>query len=243
MDESVFNHLLYRIANAPIRTYPFTHFFIEEVFPADFYQEMLAQFPDTSHFKNLVEMGNANPGTYEKRLVLPLKPNDLGHLPFNQLLFWSQLSQAFLQEAWRKTLLDKFHNEIRNRFSGHYLNTAFYSQIELLSDGSEYAIGPHTDHPRRVLTLLFYLPSSNDQPHLGTSLYRPNDPYYKCEGLKHHSFDAFTKVFTAPFIPNSVLGFIKSDNSFHGVESLGKQEIPRRLLNYTLCWAPPESIL
>ena len=243
MDESVFNHLLYRIANAQIHTYPYTHFYIENIFPPDFYDEMIGKFPDEAQFKSLVEMGNAPPGTYENRYVLPLKPNDLSQLPFDQLMFWSHFSQAFAQEVWPKTLLGKFHSDIRNRFGDHYLHTAFYSKVELLSDQSEYAIGPHTDHPRRVLTLLFYLPSSTKQAHLGTSLYRPKDPYFRCEGLKHHTHEGFTKVFKVPFLPNSVFGFIKSDHSFHGVESIGKQECPRRLLNYTLCWAPPSSIL
>lgn len=243
MDESVFNHLLYKIANATICTYPYTHIYIEDVFPTDFYEEMIAKFPDTAHFKSLVEMGNVPPGTYENRYVLPLKTNELGQLPFDQLVFWTQFSQAFTQESWPQTILSKFHSDIRGRFGDHYLHTAFYSKLELLSDQSEYAIGPHTDHPRRVLSLLFYLPTSKDQPHLGTSIYRPKDPYFKCEGLEHHTPEEFTKVYTAPFLPNSVFGFIKSDRSFHGVEPIGKQQTPRRLLSYTLFWAPPSSIL
>ncbi len=243
MHESILNELLYKVANAQVRTYPFPHFYIENIFPADFYQEILGQFPDVSHLKSLVQAGNAPSGTYDNRFVLPLTTSSLSHLPFSQLMFWSQFSQLFSLDHWIKILLDKFHSEIRKRFADHYHQTAFYSKAELTSDQSDYAIGPHTDHPRRILTLLFYLPNSTEQSHLGTSLYRPKDPHMTCEGLKHHSFEDFTKVFTAPFLPNSVFGFIKSDRSFHGVEPIGKQDTPRRLLNYTLYWAPPNAIL
>lgn len=243
MDESVLNHVLYKIANAPIRTYPFTHFYIENIFPSDFYEEIAGQFPDTSQFTSLVQAGNAPVGTYDNRFVLRLKTEELSQLPFAQLMFWSQVSVGFSHGSWMKTLLDKFHTDIRGRFADHYHQTAFYSRTELISDASDYAIGPHTDHPRRILTLLFYLPTSSEQSHLGTSLYRPKDPHFTCEGLKHHSCDQFTKVFTAPFLPNSVFGFLRSDRSFHGVEPIGKQENARRLLNYTLFWAPPDAIL
>lgn len=243
MDESILHQVLYKIANAQVRTYPFTHIYVEDIFPSEFYEEISNQFPDISQMKSLVQVGNAPIGTYDNRFVLPLKTETLSELPFAQLMFWSQLAQGFAHESWIKILLDKFHSDIRRRFTDHYHHTAFYSRAELISDASDYAIGPHTDHPRRILTLLFYLPNSAEQAHLGTSLYRPKDPQMTCEGLKHHTGEHFNKVFTAPFLPNSVFGFVKSDRSFHGVEPIGKQEMPRRLLNYTLYWAPPESIL
>ena len=68
------------------------------------------------------------------------------------------------------------------------------------------------------------------QKSLGTSIYE--HPHLRCEGFKHHSFEGFKKVFTAPFIPNSLFGFLKSDISFHGVDPIGQQERPRNSISY-----------
>lgn len=243
MDESVLQYIFYQIANAPIRTYPYTHIYVENIFPQDFYEQLCAQFPDTNQFSSISKTGSVQDGTYQNRFVLPLKTENLSHLPFSQLMFWGQISQALADKNWMKILLDKFHTDIRSRFADHYHLTALYPKSELICDQSDYSIGPHTDHSRRILTLLFYLPDNPKQSHLGTSLYRPKDPHFTCPGTTHHPFERFTKVYTAPFLPNSLFGFIRSDRSFHGVEPIGKNESARRLLNYTLYWAPPESIL
>ena len=75
-------------------------------------------------------------------------------------------------------------------------------------------------------------PSDENLKPLGTSVYKPKDPDFKCRGINHHGFGGFEKVFTAPFIPNSLFGFVKSDISFHGVERIHEQNIQRKLLNY-----------
>jgi hypothetical protein len=105
-----------------------------------------------------------------------------------------------------------------------------------LRDFEQYSIGPHTDHPARAMTLLFYFPKSSKQAHLGTSIYRPLQPGFRCEGLVHHSFEQFIKIHEVPFLPGSVFGFFKNDHSFHGVEVLHEKSCERNLLNYYLRW-------
>jgi hypothetical protein len=105
-----------------------------------------------------------------------------------------------------------------------------------MKDLSDYSIGPHTDHPIRVLTLLFYLPFTNELSHLGTSVYHPRNISFECEGFHHYPFQDFIRLFTAPFHPNSMFGFIKTNRSFHGVEPIAQKGIERNLLSYYLQW-------
>lgn len=213
---------------------PYPHFFIENLFPEDFYQELLFYLPETSSYTSLAKTGKVDPRTYEARLVLPLE--EISHLPFASLVFWNQFALALQSQKWLLSLQEKFHSQIESRFKEHSKSLTFSSFAELVRDRSSYAIGPHTDHPIRVITLLFYLPKTGAHAHLGTSIYKPKDPSFTCEGFSHHKSEGFEKVATMPFIPNSLFGFCKSDRSFHGVEPILEEGIERNLLNYYLKW-------
>lgn len=236
MDDAVFSHVINRFSQVEINTSPFPHFHIENIFPEDFYQQLLEHLPDASYFQSLSTTGKVDPRTYSDRLVLPLELANLGQLSFSQFLFWTQFTAALKSERWCSFLLNAFDREIKSRFGTYYAKVKFSSTAELVKDRTHYSIGPHTDHPIRVLTLLFYFPSSHDQTHLGTSIYEPLDPLFECEGLVHHPQGGFRHIFSAPFLPNSVFGFIKSNRSFHGREPIVEPATERNLMNYYLQW-------
>lgn len=238
MDESILHHIMYRLANAPIHSYPYPHFFIKEIFPAHYYQEILDHLPDTAYYQSLATSGIVSSGTYKERFILPLKDEALSQLPFDRCVFWNAFIEGLNSSLWIDMLLEHFGHYIKKRFGSHYDKVQFSSVAELLRDKTNYSIGPHTDHPVRVLTILFYLPSNQEQIHFGTSVYRPRNPSFECEGFSHHPFAHFVNVQTAPFYPNSAFGFIKSERSFHGVEPIQEEHIERNLLNYYLQWNP-----
>ena len=73
--------VLYNIGNALVREFPYPHLYVPDVFPADFYREMLRNLPPQSALKNLGELGRVTAGnTYPERGVLPLTPQDLAAL-------------------------------------------------------------------------------------------------------------------------------------------------------------------
>jgi hypothetical protein len=85
--------------------------------------------------------------------------------------------------------------------------------------------------------LLFYLAPDERAAHLGTSLYRPKTPGFTCPNSVHYPFEDFVRVKTAPYKPNSLLAFVRSDSSFHGVEPLSEQDIAacsRDLIQYVI---------
>ena len=55
-------------------------------------------------------------------------------------------------------------------------------------DHTNYSIGPHTDSPRRLITMLFYCPEDDGRPHLDNSIYWPLDPNFRCKGAFQSSF-------------------------------------------------------
>lgn len=99
-----------------------------------------------------------------------------------------------------------------------------------MDDHTRYSLGPHSDSTKKVLTLLFYLPGDLSQEHLGTSIYMPRDPSFICLGGPHYPFEKFERIYSVPFRPNALFGFVKTANSFHGVEPLKEHESCRRQL-------------
>jgi len=89
----------------------------------------------------------------------------------------------------------------------------FTDETLLIRDMPGYKIGPHTDSPVKVISALFYLIGQEE-----TSLYTPKEKDFRCKGGPHYPFEKFNKVGTMKFKPNSMFAFLKTDNSFHGVE-------------------------
>jgi hypothetical protein len=104
------------------------------------------------------------------------------------------------------------------------------SDALLVSDRTDYAIGPHTDAPHRLISFLFYMPDDERFRELGTSLYKHRDPGFWCPGGPHYPFENFNRVGTVEFLPNRLLMFVRTGKSFHGVEPIRRAGVDRRLL-------------
>jgi hypothetical protein len=89
--------------------------------------------------------------------------------------------------------------------------------------------------------MLFYLPKDLSQSHIGTSMYLPNDPNFTCPGGPHYGFDKFTRLHTMPFLPNSLFVFVKTSNSFHGVEPVTDPDTRRWLLLFDIYARPQQA--
>lgn len=220
-------HLGSAIAGAGVHQLPFAHAFVRDVFPQPYYEEMQHYFPDPDR---LVTNGQAGRGNQLRaRFVFELKADYLSTLQGPQKEFWSDLSGWILGDSLRASILDKFSGTVEARF-GRRDQSEYWSDAVLVEDHSTHSIGPHTDHPRKAVTLLFYLPGDDSQAHLGTSIYVPKDADFRCSGLAHHSCDRFNCVSTFPFVPNALVMFAKTDNSFHGIEPIDDASCRRWLL-------------
>jgi hypothetical protein len=226
-------HLFYRVANAPVMLYPFPHFYLDSVFPDDFYRELLDRLPPLSAYTPLSETGTVPAGTYKERFSLD--PLHLGETdpPSPHAPFWRDIVQWMEDGEFSRLLLGKFDSAVTERF-GTGNEFRIDQDTRLIRDFTNFAIGPHTDSPRKLVSLLFYLPKDDRMSHLGTSIFEPVDPDFRCEGVRHYGFEGFRKSFTAAFRPNTLFAFFKTDRSFHGVEPIAEAQIERDLLLYNI---------
>jgi len=222
----------YNIGNAPIQPFPFPHIYVRDVFPRDYYDEMQRRLPPPEVLRPITQARNVR-GPYDERFVLGLTPDELAKLPEPYRAFWTELARWMVGGRFAQLLLGKFGAFIEQRFRG-MSGVEFTDEALLVEDRARYALGPHTDTPLKVLSMLFYLPVDESQSHLGTSIYVPKDPQFTCEGGPHHAFDRFDRMVGMPFLPNSMFAFLKTANSFHGVEPIRDEGVRRHLLLYDI---------
>jgi len=229
---SVHDHVFSRIEETPTQTDPFPHVYVREVFPRDFYAQLIAQLPDDDRYQPF-------PVPYESRLSIDLKPDAAAQLgPFwrtfeswiNGQDFLSGMVEKFAQflplmHPHRASLVDANTNDGQVSIRAHTI---------LNRDYANFALGPHTGGLRKFIVALFYLPGDNRFSGFGTSIYRPRETGFVAWESPVYPHDKFELVRTFPNLPNSLFIFVKTDNSFHGVEPGPDRNDGRNLL----MWIP-----
>jgi hypothetical protein len=224
--------VLYKILNTPIRQYPFEHFYLENIFPDAYYRELIKYLPDNQYYKRIDEIGKVTAGSYKERSLFPLTAQLIEHLPVEHQIFWQTFLSKFSGEEFAKPLFQLFPRTLAPRFQTVNPAPRVVNTVELVRDHTNYTLGPHTDHPQKILSLLFYLSKDESQQEMGTSLFVPRDPHFHDPSGHHHSFDQFSLVATMPFKPNALFGFVRTNNSWHGVLPINQENIERNTLSF-----------
>lgn len=203
-------HVTYALRNAEVKRWPFPHFFAQDVFPWDAYRMLQGRIVCQEGYEG------SQGRLYGRKFA---DPGDIPDLAFMK-------TPEFLRNV-ASIFLPEMHAHFAKR------PMEFFTDLRLVRDGEGYQIGPHTDAPWKLVSLLFYFPLTGDFEGHGTSIYVPRDPAFRCPGGPHHKFDDFKRIHTAPFVPNTCFGFWKTDNSFHGVEPI-REEMRRDVLLYNI---------
>jgi hypothetical protein len=210
--ESATNSILN--AEAFRKPYPLIRF--RDFFPSDFYARLLQRFPDVDRFAGLNGDGTrreyalyderSDPGSEESRALWGIVRR--------------VLASTEVASALREKLDEGFR--IRSRRSGEGWPIPMHPRPVLYTDLNGYAIKPHPDTRRKVLTMQIYLPSDDSQRELGTAIYKisPMGVFaWKSYGL--------VKDKTVPFLPNSGYAFVVIHpaysllrSSWHGREAI-----------------------
>lgn len=229
----VLHHVLGRLANTPVTAAPFPHVVIDDFLPADYFAEALRQFPAMKSMRALSETGRVGKNDYRERMTTLFTEEDFARLEPEQSAFWRELADWMYSDTFLHAFVDKFMPALEPRIERVQAaegRLQVRGDALLVNDQTNYAIGPHTDAPHRLVTFLLYLPPDDSLRDLGTSLYAPKDPSFTCWGGPHHRHDQFTQTGRVEFIPNRLLAFPKTERSFHGVERIDRPGVSRKLL-------------
>jgi len=234
--------LIQGINKASIEAKPFPYFYVDNIFPEEFYMKILEFLPNNESVTPIENTGRVAVRKYNNRLnnlgsgrfVLPIRREELQKLNKRTREFWLEVAKIVNGRELGYVLLEKFKSYLQLRFGAELDRISFVPDVLLIRDKHEYSLGPHTDAPHRAVVLILYLPDTDSNPELGTSVYVPQNKGFECPGGPHHGFEKFDRIFTAPYLPNSAFGFVKTTNSFHGVEPFPEKGLERNLIHYVL---------
>jgi hypothetical protein len=236
-------HAIERIRSANVRTDPFPHIFVEEVFPKDFYAEIQRnRLPDESYCP-LVSTGRVGSQYSPERFCyMPSQQSAVTDAASSR--FWQELFSTFNDadffNAWMERFASYLQKRIADGFGFAVGGARPQTEIFLMRDKRNYLLRPHTDTPAKAVSALFYLPPNDRLEFLGTSLYRPKEGAATPFG-RHLNRDLFDAVGTIPFRANSVLGFPNLPGSFHGVEPMDSPDQVRDILLYDIKFRPAQT--
>ena len=182
-------------AEAFRKPYPLIRF--ENFFPADFYARLVQRFPDIDRFAGLNGDGTRREyALYDER-------SDPGSEEGRGLwrIVRRVLSAPEVAAALREKLDEGFR--IRARRSGEEWPVPMHPRPVLYTDLNGYAIKPHPDTRRKVLTMQIYLPQDESQRELGTTIYKVSPM-----GVLAWKSYGLAKARTMPFLPNSGYAFV-----------------------------------
>ena len=230
-------HVMYQIANAAFRDFPFPHIYVKDIFPPDFFERIREHLPETDQYTRLVDTGRVGKGYSSARLSLFPEQAADGTLNEGQRDFWANMFATFGGNEFCSLIWQKFKPHIERRFAkshpgGLTLNPK--PEVFLMRDLQTYSLGPHTDSPAKLVSMLFYLPPDDSRPELGTAIYVPKDRTFTCPGGPHHERANFDHVMTLPYGRNVLVAFPKTVNCFHGVEVLTNADSQRDIFFFDL---------
>lgn len=219
------SHFIERLRSARVEADPFPHYYIEGVFPDDYYRELLRHLPSSNIYENLYEVTSLKLDHFRHRYQRDLNAGWTEALPPELQQFWNSFNEWFLSAQLAEAVLESFAEPLRPRIGEKSSWPEVSVEAQFIRHRPGYFLGPHSDLYTKLVVLLLYLPPDNRAEKLGTSLFRPKVEGFSCPDSNHYPFEDFIRVKTAPYRPNSLLAFVRSDISFHGLEPLTEQDV------------------
>lgn len=219
--EQILEGLVTKINAATIDSLPSDNIFMEEVFPADMYQEILARLPRDEQYHFIEHPDAILPNGTKTRKLLDLSEGTIQQLDVHAQPFWREFTKILRSDVLQQAIMRKFSQRITERFGEIW--PEMVTVPILYRDFPGYRIGIHTDAPYKLATLQFYFPNDLSQIHLGTSFHLR---------LQHNN--QFMLLKTNPFKPNAAYAFARTDESWHSVNQLAASESTRDSLALTI---------
>lgn len=215
----VLERLVAQIQAASVDPMPSENFYMQDLFTMELYQEILANLPADDQLDFIEHPDAIMPDGRKTRKLLDLTEQSIQRLKPPSQDFWRRLRDVFTSRELQLAVLNKFKSRIDDRFGPIWPELVtvpiFYR------DFPGYRISEHTDAPYKVATMQLYFPKDDSQLHLGTSFHLRSNGQFR---------DLKTNVFK----PNSGYAFVRTDQSWHSVKTLGPNESVRNTLALTI---------
>ncbi|MFO0292343.1 MAG: hypothetical protein ACK51F_03295 [Rhodospirillales bacterium] len=225
-------HVIYQIAHAPLRTYPFPHIVVEDALPDAFHAALQGMLPSDDAYA----VTGIDQAGRPQRLAFAGKQARDGGLDPARRAFWTATFAALDHADTGAWLIAKFYDLLADRLglSEAAAGRELRGSASLLRDRSADGTGPSTGPANTVLTAVFQLPRNANRRDLGMALYAPKDPELRCQAGRTLDRADFDRVTVLPYKPNTLIALPRTDASFVGFEPVEAQGACRDFLRFDL---------
>tara|TARA_X000000950_G_scaffold196918_1_gene236997 strand:- start:7291 stop:8136 length:846 start_codon:yes stop_codon:yes gene_type:complete len=196
---------------------PFPHTINKKIFSKKLWQEINENWPEKKFFETYADGHNRTKkcsgrfGFY----IMGYSANNFFKKKGYKNKFWKNFSDFELKDNIKKKYF-LFLPYFRKRFEEVYDKVELQSFAVLVYTNKQIKVKVHTENPSILMSGLIYK-NTNLHTNSGTTLYKAIKEQ-KDSGVKFLNSSNFKIFKTIPFKNNHELCFIKTNNSFHGVE-------------------------
>ena len=116
MDKNiVVQHMVGRCRKASLVDEPFPYFFLEDLFPDEYYQQLLDSKPNNSQLEPMSSSGRTQGGVFDDRLMLDMTEDEFLKLNAQQQSFWGHLNTVLLSQALAESITRVFWKQLQAR--------------------------------------------------------------------------------------------------------------------------------
>lgn len=223
-------HIDARFAESYVDVNPSPNIVITNILPSELYVSLLENWPSVSAFPSKA---------LRKRISVTFKdPKELSMLASSQKELWVPFGETVVNKYIKEKLVEAFLPFLPYKFPDADLEQLeyIYNHIELLNNGFDalnqdipgYAIGPHVDPVVTFIAFLIYLPLDDKHSDRGTCLYKAKDRELISSDVAFLQRRQCTTAKRLPFLPNTLVAFLQTPLSWHGVERSKDSEYIRK---------------
>jgi hypothetical protein len=169
------DHLATILAAAPLIVEPFPHFVVQGFLPQDVYDTLLRLLPESPHYEPFDYEKHQGTEGESNRQRFELSNARLERLDPRRQTFWRTLRSVLGSAELKRLAFQKLAPGLAYRYAIDPRQAAElpgYALPELFRETAGYAIKPHPDTRRKVVTMQIALPRDASQRNLGTEFYR-----------------------------------------------------------------------
>ena len=133
-------HMIYQLLNAPVKGYPSPHSYIENFFPANFYERIQEHMISRKDLQPIAETGMVSGPAkpYKDRFVMMLPSDRMNALKGVQRTFWDAMSDLLNSIELQTALLHQFQPLVDERLGPDLGGASFKSNVLFMQDQGNF---------------------------------------------------------------------------------------------------------
>src|ERR1043165_1847107 len=113
--ENPLNHFIGRLSGVKVDTDPFPHYYLEQVLPESYYEQLLKHLPGSSVYENLYEVTDLKLDHFRHRDQRDMNEGWTNSLPPHLKPFWNSFNAWFLGPRFAHAVLESFSSQRASR--------------------------------------------------------------------------------------------------------------------------------